>query len=76
MTLNKLEQEIVEYLKNPPFPASFNELTLKFSETSEQELQMELETLCQFRIVYNMKMGRTKSYWYYNFDFKENRTIK
>ena len=70
--LNNLEWKIVEYLKNPPFPASFNELSLKFSEIPKQELQTELETLCQFGIVYNMKMGRTKSYWYYNFDSKED----
>ena len=74
--LNNLERKIIEYLKYPPFPASFNELILKFSEISKQELQTELETLCQSGIVYNMKMGRTKSYWYYNFDSKEDGALK
>lgn len=70
--LNNLEQKIIEYLKHPPFPASFNELLLKFSEVSKQELQTELETLCQREILYNIKIGRKKAYWYYNFDSKED----
>lgn len=70
--LNNLERKIIEYLKYPPFPASFNELLLKFPEVSKQELQTELETLYQREILYNMKMGKTKSYWYYNFDSKED----